>query len=466
MQATLSPPTQGAATAQSASKLSIVVFLYFAAVMVPFTFHAGPLLLTSVRLCVLIMIIPLFINLMMGKYGRILLVDIVFTLYVIWMGVALMMTTPSVVVQQTGSVGAEFLGSYLVGRAYIRTKEQFVKLCKLMTWSVLIMLPLALLETQTGTPYFLEALRKVPGINSFISSHTDPRMGLHRVQGHFAHPIHFGLFCSLAIVLTLFVQQANTTMFKKLFLTGLVFGTAFLGLSAGVLMALVMQIMLVGWYFVFRNVPYKWVILFGVFVVMYIVVDLISTRDPIRVFITYATFSPHTGYWRLIIFEWGTKNIFGSPENGIPAAPLFGIGMNDWMRPDWMHSGSMDNFWLVTGVRYGVPGFLFMAIGYFWTLWKVGQRKDFDDDADLMNIRRAWVITFVALALTLSTVHIWNTLYGFVFFLFGAGVWLVDTPAKSSTSEETKPQDNPGRAPARYTRFPTKPDTRPGPAPI
>ena len=89
-----------------------------------------------------------------------------------------------------------------------------------------------------------------------------------------------------------------------------------------------------------------------------------------------------------------------------------------------MYSGSMDNFWLVMAIRYGVPGFCFLAVGYIVVIARVMRRK-FQGDTVLQNLRMAWVFTFLGLTFTLCTVHVWTNIYSFVFFMFGAGVWFI-----------------------------------------
>jgi len=34
-------------------------------------------------------------------------------------------------------------------------------------------------------------------------------------------------------------------------------------------------------------------------------------------------------------------------------------------------------------------------------------------------------------------VHIWGSIYGFVFFIFGAGLWMLDAKPRSPQSERT-----------------------------
>ena len=71
--------------------------------------------------------------------------------------------------------------------------------------------------------------------------------------------------------------------------------------------------------------------------------------------ITYLTFNSGTAYWRLHIWNFGSAEVWRNP--------LFGIGLNDWARPSWMWTASVDNFWLLTAMRYGIPAFLLLVAG-------------------------------------------------------------------------------------------------------
>lgn len=398
------------------STLPLPVVLYLLTVVVPISFNIGPLMMTSMRVLLLIMVLPLLGQLFLQRYGRILATDILFLLHILWATVALSVNNPNQVVQQMGSVGVEFIGGYLMGRAYIRTPAAFAALCRWLVFLVLCTLPFALYEAKTGRPLILEILRKTHLTNVAIVT-IDGRMGLERVQAVFAHPIHYGLFCSVAFSLAFIALRDVTTTGWRYLSSILVAMCGFLALSSGALLAIVLQIALISWAAIFARLPWRWWLLVGHFVLAYIIIDIFSNRSPLRVFMSYATFSAHNAYWRSIIFEWGMKNIWGSP--------IFGIGMNDWVRPWYMTSGSMDNFWLVMGVRYGIPGFLILAAGYAWAVFGL-MRRDFEYDPMLARMRRAWVFTFLGLSFTMSTVHIWTNIYSFVFFMFGAGMWLLE----------------------------------------
>ncbi|MEZ5776812.1 MAG: O-antigen ligase family protein [Paracoccaceae bacterium] len=425
-------PTPDARAASGASRLPFLAMLYLIALMLPVKFYLGSLAISPARLLLMIIIIPMTLNLFSGKYGRVLPVDILFILHVAWAGVALGINNPGQFVENTGSILLEFIGGYLVGRAYIRSPQEFVGLIKALIFIVAATLPFAIAEALLDRSLILEWFR-MTGLQTFDEVYHAPRMGLYRAQVNFTHPIHYGLFCSLVLSLTYVGLRTVVSSFSRYLFTGIVMVTVLLSLSSGALLAAGLQIGLILWDWVFRRMKRRWLLLVGFFVFMYLVIDILSNRSPIQVMMSYATFSSHNAWWRAIIFEWGMKNVW--------ANPIFGLGLNEWVRPYYMYTSSMDNFWLVMAVRYGIPGFLLIVAGYIDALWRVGRRK-FEPLTLVSNLRLAWMFVFMGLSFTLSTVHIWEVVYSFVFFMLGAGLWLTDY----QVDESAKATDSPAAA--------------------
>ena len=449
-------PHRGAGASSKVTHLHWLVSLYLFCVVVPIGFQVGPLAMTTLRVVVLLATMPLMAGILIGRYGRVFAVDWLFALHILWAGIALYVNNPDRAVEQVGSVGLEFLGGYAIARAYIRDYATFVALCRRLALLVCLALPFALFETLTGRSLVLEVIRSVPMLQTLGSFPQEPRLGLERVQFTFAHPIHFGLFCSIVMSLT-FVGLKGVMGDGRRWLTTVIVGLCgFLALSSGALLAIFLQLGLFVWAAVFASIRQRWWLLFGLFVLAYIVIDLGSNRTPIMVALHYMTFSAHTAYWRTIIFEWGLANVFGSAEKGIVGSPWFGIGLNDWVRPWFMYSGSMDNFWLVIAVRYGVPGFLLITIGYLYILVAMMRLKI--EDARIALCRRAWVFTFMGITFTLCTVHIWDNIYSFFAFIFASGMWML-TPSHSEEEDTKKSLAEvlPARPTLRYSRFSSKP---------
>jgi hypothetical protein len=439
---------QSTRSQQSAERLSPVVTLYLFCVVVSIYTFVGPLYLNTLRAMLLVLVVPLGIRLMMGHFGRLIITDALFIAYFLWSVAALFVNNPEFVVQQSGSTGAEFVGGYFVGRAYIRSRAAFISMCRQLTFWVICLVPFGLIEARTGNPVIPDLINRIPSVQSVPDVNIPGRMGLNRVQNAFTHPIHYGLFCSVAFSLNFIALKGKISTSWRWISSILISLGCLLALSSGALLALVMQIGLIGWAVVFQKIAWRWWLLVGLLVLAYILIDLLSNRTPIRVFLSYATFSAHTAYWRSLIFEYGFQNALDNP--------LFGIGLNDWERPFWMYGDSMDNFWLVLAVRFGFPAAIFMIVGYLYVLLKLIFR-DMRSDPELWQIRQAWVLSFVGLTFTLCTVHIWSNVYSFVFFMFAAGIWLMFEPLQSDQNTESDTETDGDRdAPSRhlpYSRF-------------
>ncbi|WP_299509812.1 O-antigen ligase family protein [Cypionkella sp.] len=386
-----------------------------------------------------------------GKYGRVLPTDILFFLHIVWAAMALAVNNPEQVIQNIGSTGIEFLGGYLLGRAYIRSCKEMIALLRFLVLVICCTLPLAMFEAVTGRPPIIEILQKMPLIQGAPKTYSELRLGLNRVQMGYITPIHYGLFSMMGLSFCFVGLKDVWSTAQRWLLTFAVATCVLLSLSSGALLPMLLQFFMIAWAMLFRDFNRRWLLLLGMFVLIYFLIDVLSSRTPYRVFMTYATFSPGTAYWRAAINEFGMNNVW--------AHPIFGIGLNDWVRPVWMHTGSVDNFWLLMAMRYGIPGFVLIAAGYAIALWKIGRRQ-LGEDQILLNLRRAWVFTFACLAFTLFTVHIWAEIYALVFFLLGAGAWLLS----AAPSVEVIAAATSLRAPISTTRFATAASAQARPA--
>ena len=192
-----------------------------------------------------------------------------------------------------------------------------------------------------------------------------------------------------------------------------------------------MQMFVAGWERVLGKINGRWKMLFGLFGLIYLAIDLFSNRTPFHVFVTYFTFSTVSAYNRILIFEYGSAEVMRNP--------IFGIGLGDWIRPVWM-SDSMDNFWLLIAVRYGLPAWL-MLVGLMGGLiWTIAQRKGLPQS--WRRARHAWAFTLFGITVAAATVHLWNALFVLFIFLIGAGAWLLDArpaPAARASGPIQKP---------------------------
>ena len=415
------PPAGGVVAALSSAMntgtLAFPVKLFLVCVAVPFSFGLGPVVMTGVRLVLLFLIPVMAVRLLSGKAGRMLPTDVLFFLHWLWIGVTIAIHNPDTMITNVGSTGIEFLGGYFLGRTFIRTKQDYIGLIRFSILLVALSLPLAVFETLTGRQILIELLQAIPVVEGSEKFPGVPRLGLNRVQMDFANPIHYGIYCTMVFSLCYFGMKGVYSRSKRFLATLVIFACVFLSLSSGALLPVMLQLFMIIWAFMFRKSARRWWYLIGWLAFCYVTIDILSNRTPYRVFMTYATFSPGTAYWRAAINQYGMENVW--------AHPILGIGFQNWKRPSWMQSSSVDNYWLLMAMRHGIPGFLLVAAGYAMALWQVIRANLGTGDDVLLRLRLAWVFTFFSFAFTLNTVHVWAEIYSLVFFHIGAALWMV-----------------------------------------
>ncbi len=299
----------------------------------------------------------------------------------------------------------ELVGAYCIARAYVRTPAAYMAVVRCVFLILAVLLPLALIESFTG----VHVMRQLFAAGGF-SAPMDKRFGLERAFGPFDHPILFGVFAGSAIAMIWYAYgDRKPSSPGGIMRTGVAAVAAATSLSSGAIAATMIQLGLSLWERLTRRMPGRWVVLGICSIVGYFAIDLVSNRSGIRVLLSYLTFSPATAYNRLIIWDWGFNH-------NVLVHPVFGIGQNVWVRPEWMHSTSMDNFWLVQMVTYGVPAFLALAAAVIVSLACVPKNAH----PDAARLRKGWAISMVGLIIAGCTVHFWN--HSFVWFCFLLGL--------------------------------------------
>ncbi len=398
----------------SKKKLSWSVRLFLASLVVPWVVTVGPVSLSISRVILLAMLLPCLAKWIGGASGRIRASDIALLLFCLWGAMSLVVVQGlTSAVQPAGILFVETMGAYLVARCYIRDADDFFHMARTLFGLVAILFPFALVEALTGRNVLLEFFAAI--LPSYPDAGNDMRAGLRRAQVVFEHPILFGICASSAFALTHMVLGHRVPLLQRWLMTGLVGATALLSLSSAPIAAIVVQAALIMWSVVFRKSPYCWKLLWGLFIAAYLAVLFGSNQNPVQFYISKFTFDPHTGWHRLLIWEFGSTSVLNHP--------LFGIGFGDWERSSWM-STSVDMFWLLNTMRYGLPGGLLLMLSFFAVFFGVSFRKGLDER--LVAYRTAYLIVIMAFFLVGWTVHFWGAAYIWFIFLLGSGVWLLD----------------------------------------
>ncbi len=179
------------------------------------------------------------------------------------------------------------------------------------------------------------------GSSEDLAVFVDTRFGLLRATGPFSHPILAGLFFSSLLGLYLGSRLRSWPLYA-----GIGAGVlSIFSLSSAALLSLIVIIGLYTYDFIQRAVAILNWKLFALFsAIGLVLLQMVSQGGLISILIRF-TLNPQTGYYRLLIWEYGSQSVAKNP--------LFGIGFTPYERLPWM-SESVDAFWLSMAVRHGL----------------------------------------------------------------------------------------------------------------
>ncbi|THD82306.1 hypothetical protein E7811_14675 [Aliigemmobacter aestuarii] len=397
----------------------VPVALFFLGMMLPTSVGVslGGLRMSAYRIVLLAMFLPMLLRLLSGRNVKPNIFDALVlghcTLALVslinWGGL-------QQGIESGGIYFVEFAGAWLMGRVYIRSYADFRAFAHAFVITVVAMVSFTLPEALTSVHILHDGLAAISG--GAPAPFIEQRMGLERTFGPFDHPILYGVFSAAAFSMAWYVvaekRLTNLPGMAQVLGVGL---ATFLSASGGPYLVLMMQGFVAAWERLFRGIQGRWLMLLGLFVLVYLGIDLFSNRTPFHVFVTYFTFSTQSAYNRILLFEFGTAEV--------ARHPLLGIGLGEWERPVWM-SDSMDNFWLLIAMRYGLPAWA-MLVGLVLGMVVANARRQGLPEA-WKRARHAWAFTLFGIAVAAATVHLWNALFVLFLFLIGAGAWLSDAP--------------------------------------
>lgn len=408
-------PGAGPGVAGASSPLVWLAPLLAVALVLPteLSLQAGPLRLSPYRLVLLLSFFPVTFRLFAGRAGGRRAGDFTFLLFALWAAAALGVNHGAATAIESGGILlVETFGAYALGRVAVRCADDFQRLAKWLVACAIGVLVVALPETLTGFRLVHEVFGAVLGGAPTI--HVEPRFGLHRAFGPFDHPILNGVFGSTLVAMAWeLTPKERTSQLVRIVRTALVAASGFTSLSSAAILSMVAQGGMLAWRKVTALVPGRWWLLLGLFLGFYATISVMSSRSGLRALMWYLTFDRHTASYRLLIWEHGSSNVEDNP--------WFGIGMNDWERPSWM-SESVDSFWLLTTMMYGLPAIVLFAATVLAVV--VPAAKRISNVAPWSRLGRAWAFALFALCFCGFTVHYWNNVFTMFGFLLGAGAWM------------------------------------------
>lgn len=426
--------------ADQPASAGIWLVVFFVALLLPISFELGAIRLSPLRIFVLCCLGPALLLFAQGRAGRVTAADWLLLMFSAWIVVSMVVNHGAGRLPLAIAFAFETAACYLLGRLLIRGPQAYARIFSVGAIVLCLLFVPAVYELFTGRLIISDLLSPFFDVIQRGVSADKGRLGLNRVYTVFGHPILFGIFC--ATMVTNFALVLNGGWLLRSAAVALAVFMTFMSLSSAPLLAIVFQFGLLIWWKLTRG---AWWTLAILSLAAYVFVDIVASRSPLSILFSYATFDPHSGWIRIAIFEYGSQAVANNP--------IFGIGMKPWPKPDWVPN-SVDNFWLVMAMRYGLVGLVLIASGVAVHLWAICRARVIDPRASLFRI--AYVISQVSLMLTLITVHVWDSAYAFVAFLIGAGGWFYTTDLSGPENTDLKVDAGGPRASLPFTRFPAK----------
>jgi len=444
---TTAASTASAAVAMAPWRKTLIV-LFVVLFALPIEPILGGLTLSGTRLYAMLVIVPFFFAVFSGAVGRVTVTDGLMLAFALWMFMTFLVHHGVERFPYAAITFAELMGGYLAGRFLVRSATGYQFFFQAFFVMLLVLLPFAALEMATGRAVLSDLLAQIVRVTP---RSTELRDGYFRAGVSYPHPIHWGVISALLLAQA-WILWADQTLGRWI-RVGVAVACTLTAMSSAPLLGLAIQIAIILWGRLTGN---RWWLLTILFSTTYVALDILSNRGPVILMIEMLTLNPRTAWWRVYIWNFGSVSVMNHP--------WIGIGLNDWVRPEWL-GATVDNFWLLIAMRHGLPAIVFLALALVLQMWQIIRMRDLST-ADT-RVRVAYVIGLLALSFMLSTVHAWGAPSVLVMFYFGIGAYLYTGGAvREGDQQISSPDSGLGntaatpRADLPYSRFPHHPNRR------
>lgn len=407
---------------ENTNKLPLPVGLLLVSLVFPveFSFYIGSLFITFSRLVLLFYAFAVIFGAMrhrgLRSYDYMLLLAAIWVFLSYWVNHGL-----NSAIESGGVLLLEIVVSYWIARQYIHDLSTFYATIRLFMVLAFLMLPFILTEMLISKHFIHDFFSELTG--HYYKIRYEERLGLTRAYGPFSHPILMGVYYSTLIGVVWYGYHWRSLPNKLMGIVVLSLG-AFASLSSAPILLMLFQIFAIFWNYIAGKLRYHWQLIVAMLAILYAVLFFWSSQSPLMTILSRITLNPQTAYYRQIVWDYGLAEVAKSP--------IFGIGRLDWERPSWMVNESIDSFWLVLSMRYGLPVALLIGAIMIIFIIKLGQyAQTTKQDIKLLCI--GWVVSAVSLFLIGFTVDYFGTNRIFFFFMLGLGAALLNiasTPDK------------------------------------
>ena len=397
--------------------IRILALLFVMSIFIPVEFHylLGTLRIEAYRIVLGLALIYAFLNIK-SLLEQADLIDIMLFLFILLASASLIFNHGlKDGIESAGILVIEVLGAFYLARFYITTPKRYYQINLLFVTILALLLVFSIYEAFAKHRILHEWAKNITGHDALdyrLYTHYYIRMGIMRTTNLFAHPILYGtigaIFFPFIVLLTLYKFRISYLLRSIALLIGMVST-----LSSAPLLAVAFQGMTAMLSKFWHGGKRFW---FGAaFLVIsgFILISAISNRGFFAILVSHLTFNPVTGYYRMLQWQYTQDDILDHP--------LFGIGLHDWTRPDWMNN-SIDSFWLLVTLQHGlIAGFILLFVCVYAVFHVLnGLHKHHPATRWMVE---SWILAFMSLILIGFTVDYFGKLQPLFFFVLGSISW-------------------------------------------
>lgn len=378
-------------------------------------FFIGPLRMGSYRIALLICI-PYIIYAIIYKKMRFHWLDVVLVTVIIWIPASLSIHYDLATgLEAGGRQSYDMLLAYFLGRCCINSFENLKALMLYILPGLIVAALLLFFESVIGRPFVRQIFQQIFGGAGEVGSELKIlfRIGFFRAYSVFSHPIHAGIFLSSFISFYYLLFKNPQWRISGLFVGFF----AFFSLSSAGLLGIAMQVALLGYDWLQQKVrDLSWGLIISVMAVMAFLVHVFSQNGIFAVIYSNLTLNPSTGRFRTLIWQYAGDVAL--------KYPWLGIGHEEYERPYWMGTGSIDAHYLFMAVRYGMPSavlYFFLAVAIIFIL---SRRVASSATSAARDGFLAMAICLSVTVILMFTVTFWGTMLSWINFMLGAALGL------------------------------------------
>lgn len=388
----------------------LAVFLGYALLVPPqLTLAVGGVILPPYRLILIPSALWMMAELVKGRV-RFERIDALVVMIAFWVCLALFMTTDAASAFTAAAAQVTDIAlAYFFGRFTVRSAKDLRVFLLLLAPGLALSGALIMLESISHRVIVQQFLGQLTGQPFGRDSGT--RLGLFRAYGIFPHPILAGMFMASFLPLYLLSGLRGWPKYLGVFAAF----ASFFTLSSAALLSLTSGIALSAYNWIterIANLNWRLFIMFSALLIF--AAEMGTKSGAYSLVLRFASLNSWTAYYRTLIWDQGIKNVEKNP--------WFGIGYREYERLAWM-SDSVDHFWLLMAIRFGVIPPVLLAIMMVIVVIMLGARSARLPAAD-SRLYRAVAITIAVFGLGTLSVALWLSAHVWFFMVLGIGASL------------------------------------------